>query len=81
MDCHYLQSEQFLLFVSSSIRNTTVELERVFTVRELSLIMTGRGRKLNCRGLKFFQQICWGLKLLINISMGSQTDFQLKEHV
>ena len=54
MDCHYLQSEQFLLFVSFSIRNTTVELERVFTVRELSLIMTGRGQKLNCRGLKFF---------------------------
>ena len=29
----------------------------------------------------FFQQICRGMKLLINIWLGSQTDFQLKEHV
>ena len=29
----------------------------------------------------FFQQNCWGLKLLINIWLGSQTDFQLKGHV
>ena len=47
-------------------------------IRELSLIMTGRGQKLSCKGLKFLQQICWGLKLLINIWLGSQTYFQLK---
>ena len=39
--------------------------------RELPLIMTGRGWKHSCRGLK----------LLINIWLGSQTNFQLKEHV
>ena len=59
---------------------STIALNRLL-IRELSLIMTGSGWKRSCRGLKLFQQICWGMKLLINIWLGSQTNFQLKEHV
>ena len=51
-------------------------------IRELSLIMTGGGGgSLAASVWNFFPQICWGLKLLINIWLGSQTDFQLKEQI
>ena len=42
--------------------------------------MTTRGQKLSFRGLNLFTLNLLRMKLLINNSMGSQTDFQLGDH-
>ena len=82
--CNAAESDEKLFWKLLKGQRSTSQMSAFLVenklIRELSLIMTV-GWKLSCRGLKFFQQICWGLKLFINIWLGSQPDFQLKEHV